>query len=204
MVTSQLQEYEHYPYRTEIPLSNFFSHSLLITKKNTCMHVIRTHKHTSVYDPSAMTQYTSVLVLYTPSVRMIEHWGYNCFQNLVQSWAIQVRSADGTRRSESETHWPQRTQRDTLVLCSPEINQSSHPHFKSCTSSSIDFTQITYLPHIIHLVMPPTYLHAYSVYMTYAHMSSSYFLCLTASVIRYHIIILTFKLKHKRPLPALV
>lgn len=55
-----------------------------------------------------------------PSVRMIYNIRDTTVFNLppVRGWEIQVRSADGTRRSESETHWSQRTERRTQAVLS--------------------------------------------------------------------------------------
>lgn len=110
-------------------------------------------------------------------------------------WEIQVRSERGGLNLK---HTGLKQQKDTLVLCSREINQSSHPACE--TFSLFSFTKCTYLPHITQLVTPHSYSHAHSVYVTCAHMSSSHFLCSTAPAIRYPIII-TFQLKqHKASL----
>lgn len=116
-------------------------------------------------------------------------------KNPSRGWEIQVRSERGGLNLK---HTGLKQQKDTLLMCSCEINQSSHP---ACvTFSFFSFTKGTYLPHITHLVTPHSYSHAHSVYVTRAHMSSSYFLCSTAPAIRYPIIITFQPKQHKASL----
>lgn len=179
----------------------------MITEKKTCMHVIYAKTHICV----TQLLWPSPAVYCSGNVHFLcqndlEHWGDNCFQNPVQ----RLRDSGQVYRQNKEVWiWntpalKNRKRRRGCVLL--KKTHSSHLHCKTCTPfiPALIFTQIACLPHFIHLVMPLTYSRACTVYMTCAHMISSHFLCWTAPMIHYHVIIVTFKLKLKGALCALV
>lgn len=100
------------------------------------MHTCNLHTQTHVgvwpscYDP---VHYCSGIVNFLCQDDL-EHWGHNCFQNPVQRLRDSGQVCRQNKEVWNRKHIGPKEQKETLRLCSPEINQSSHPHCKTCTS----------------------------------------------------------------------
>lgn len=97
--------------------------------------------------------------------------GTLCFQNPCPE-AERFRSGLETEQGglNLKHTGPQKIKRHTQVALSwnKPVKSSSLQNLNTFYSN-IDFTHITHLPHIIHLVMPHTHWHARSVYIKCAH-----------------------------------